>query len=294
MSKQELLDLIKRHEYEGITNELLDTDYHGSAGVSSSQYKEFKKSPAHFEAAVNSPKEDTEAMFFGRMLHSRFLEYRKVLVPPKVDKRTNAGKELYAAWEKENEGALIYDWFATHEANVKAVATIEGMVDKLRSHPTVARLFEQGQAEQTGYVRDAETGVYIKARADWILPDGTIVDLKSTSESADPERFEKTIFDYGYWLSAGWYCRVFSQLLHKPIDTFLFVAVEKKAPYGISVSVLKDHHLALAQEQITRDLLRLKECQERNEWPGYPVEIREVGIPDWAVRREQKRVEVVA
>ena len=76
--------------------------------LSYSALKAFAKSPNHYLQYVNKEHTETPAMVLGSLTHCLVLEPErfaaKFAVAPKVDRRTNSGKALWAAFEHESEG----------------------------------------------------------------------------------------------------------------------------------------------------------------------------------------------
>lgn len=278
------LAAIQERAFQGPTDELTSQEYHSSLGISSTAFKEFLKSPKHFQTYMQQKREQTQALYDGGMFHSIFLEGKEPVCMPKFDRRTKEGKAAAEEWEAKNKGELVYDWFSTSEANQTALDRLNGMAEALSRKPKVQEIFSEGIAERSFYAQDA-SGLYMKARTDWLTNDGIIVDIKTTSKSAKPDTFQKSIFDYGYYVSLAWYCKVLSQALGKKIDTCLLIAIEKEAPYESSVYLLKDSVLHLGHQLIDRALPQLASCIEKDYWPGYDETILEVGIPDWAMTK---------
>lgn len=277
-----LLDFINKEQFVGLTSELTDEQYHASAGISSTGMKKFLKTPAHFLDYKSRKQEDTDALQFGRIFHARVLEKKPVVGLPRVDGRTKEGKVIKERFLADNAGKLV---LSSDDYEI-----LNGMADSLERHPVVKNLLSEGKAEQSGFVKCSETGLYLKARFDWMLPDGLIVDLKTTSRSAAPEDFERQVFEYGYHISAAWYLNVLSKLKAAKHDTFILIAVEKTPPYLCSVSVIKAPVLELGMERIRRSLPKLRECLETNSFPGYSEQIHEIGIPLWAIAKEEMKI----
>lgn len=278
-------ELIEKQEFQGHIDGLPDVKYHGGPGISSTPFKEFLKSAAHFKSQMVTPRQDTPSFYDGRMFHSMMLEGKQPLCAPKFDRRTKEGKAAAEEWEANNKGALVYDWFDKAEANQSALDRLNGMVTALKKKKTVRNILSAGSPERSFYCKDTQTGLYLKARTDWITPDNIIVDIKTTDKSARLDAFEKTIFDYGYAISLAWYCRVISQAINKKVDTCILIAVEKKPPYESSVFMLKPELLDIGHQLISNSLPKLAECFQKDEWPGYSEDIQEVGVPTWALNK---------
>lgn len=263
----------------GLVRGMVNDDYQTHSAVQSTTFKEFLKSAAHFQHMRTAQREEKEPFYFGQMFHSRTLEKKKIVACPKFDKRKPEEKAAEAAWIAANKDKLIYSWFDKAEANMAALEKIEGMARAVESHPTASDLLSEGEAEVSAFSMYQD--VPVKARFDWLRPDPIIVDLKST-KCAHPDAFSKDIFNYGYHISAAWYSLVHYLVTGKAPEAFILIAVEKTAPYAVSVFRLKPEMIQLGHDLIATHLPRLKECLERNVWPAYPTEILDIGIPTWA------------
>ena len=151
------------------------------------------------------------------------------------------------------------------------------MAASVRSNSTAALLLANGQAEQSFWWDDIATGMRCKCRPDWF--DGeTIVDLK-TCQDASPAGFAKAVAAFHYQLQAAHY------LCGTLAKRFIFVAVEKSAPYAVGVYELDQE--ALVHGSIARHnaLLRLQDCRAINSWPGYTDGgIQTLQLPGWALK----------
>jgi hypothetical protein len=248
-----------------ITNE----QYHASNGVSRSQLMQFKKSPLHYwhEYLSDKPKtEPTEAMTIGSALHMYVMEPelfdKQYFRLEKLDRRTTAGKERYADLIAKNYGkyALSDDSFTT----------IAAMNNAIKNHAQASSLIENGKIEQSIYWTDQDTGILCKVRPD-IWHNNMIVDIKTTS-SASYRDFQNSCFKYGYHVQAGMIKEAFKHSLNHNIDSFIFIAVEKDAPYAVAVYVLDNEAIEHGVRVFKSLLTKLKAHKEKNEWPSYETQ----------------------
>ncbi len=156
------------------------------------------------------------------------------------------------------------------------------MVAALRAHPTAsALLFGEGVSEITIKWTDPETGIVCKSRGDRYVGElRTCVDLKTT-EDAGPAGFAKSCASYGYHRQQAFYEDGFAAV-GEPLDAFVFVAIEKRAPYLIGVYALDADAVGLGREWARRTLGTLAGCIERGDYPGYSEEIETLSLPRWA------------
>jgi len=119
----------------------------------------------------------------------------------------------------------------------------------------------------------------LKGRLDIVATDShgatTIADIKTT-EDASPEAFSKTIAQYGYAQQAAHYLDLLGA------THFVFIAVEKTAPYAVGVYCLDPASVAMGRERNLRNLDLLESCQSSGHWPAYSSEIETISLPAWA------------
>jgi exodeoxyribonuclease VIII len=110
-----------------------------------------------------------------------------------------------------------------------------------------------------------------------------VADLK-TVESLDSDsfrNFERAVFNFGYHRQAGFYLPLITEILGSPVFDFFFIAVEKVEPYGVAVYRLSDAAIARGQDETVSDLIRLKSCQDSQQWLNIEPSLREIGLPKW-------------
>lgn len=230
----------------------------------------YKKTTAHTE--TRSP-----AMRWGTLVHLAVLEPHlldaETVVAPDVDKRTKAGRDAWAELAASGREVIT-------EAEAESLRDITAAV---RSHPAAAALLAgETEIENSVYWEDAETGILCRARPDLIRCDGIVVDLKTTMDAGQHD-FSRAASNYRYHVQAAFYldglkaCGV-------EVDSFAFIAVEKEAPYLVSVYAADDVFLAKGRQAYQADLATYKACLESNTWPGYSREIQPLSLPAWATR----------
>ena len=258
-------------------------DYHRHPAVSKSHLDQVARSPLHYWAAYVDPerkeREATPAMVIGSALHTHVLELdtwdqRYITAPDGLDRRTKAGKELWAAFEAEASSRQVV---SRSDAEL-----VIGMGRAVWSHPAAAFLLNRpGQAEQTYLWIDEATGMECKCRPDWMTNDGQlIVDLKTT-EDASPAGFRKSIGNFRYHVQAAWYLDGIERATGRRPEQFIFICVEKKPPHAVAVYAASVEMVATGAITAEADLARLAMCRESNEWPGYSNQIEVIDLPPW-------------
>lgn len=254
--------------FENGIHDIPNDDYHGSCGISRSVLMEFKKSPYHYQQKYivdSAPSIATPAMILGNLIHTLTLEPSKFddefVIMPKFDRRTNAGKVNYHAFQATMCGrlAISEDDFTKAQNIAKAV----------REHELGGSLLECIDVERSIYFDHKGTDIQCKVRPDaW---NGSIViDLKTTAD-ASFRAFQSSAFKYGYFLQAG----MIQQALESiglSLDRFVFIAVEKEFPFAVGIYTLDDEALLWGVNQFNELMINYASCLEKDRWPGYPVQ----------------------
>lgn len=262
---------------------LIDTNmpadaYHATDAVSASLLKQIAKSPAHAKAYLQQQQEPTPAMLFGTAFHTCVLESERFDNEYAVfegDKRTKDGKATYERLVSEGKTII----------SASDYATITAMASAIGDHPAASKLVRgDGKTEVSMFWDDDETGLACKCRPDiWLMrgAGSVIVDLKTT-EDASPEGFSRSIQTYGYGIQAAHY------LAGSGADAFLFVAVEKKAPFAVAVYELDPLSLEICEKQRRGLLEYWANCREAEMYPAYSDECQMISLPAWAMKGNEQ------
>ena len=249
-----------------------NADYHADPAVSASHLHAVAKSPYHYWSRYLDPQrvsvEPTTAMRLGSLVHCAVLEPEELAGRYGVcgPRNTKAGKE-----QAERMAA----------AGIEAVTQSDmalalSMALSVRLHPAAAALLAHGKAEQSFWWDDAATGLRCKCRPAWYAGT-TVIDLKTTTD-ASPSSFARSIATFRYHVQASHYLAG----LHGA-ERFVFIAVEKTAPYAVAVYELDAAALAAGDELRQRDMRVIADCQAISEWPGYGNTIQSLSLPSWAL-----------
>jgi hypothetical protein len=179
---------------------------------------------------------------------------------------------------------------------------VVAMADALRAHPVAAALFdpERGEAEQALFWIDDTTGIWRRARLDWlpyyivhttggVRHGGRLIipDYK-TCNSADPAAIEKAIYAYGYHQQAAQYIdgvrALFPAYRHPDAEdpAFVFVFQEKTPPYLVTIAEPDAMALRIGRNLNRQAIEVYRQCVARGEWPSYSDDVIHVGLPAWA------------
>lgn len=168
---------------------------------------------------------------------------------------------------------------------------VKAMAAALRQHPIAGALLQPdlGDAEQSAFWVDDETGIWCRARFDFLRNRATgrlvICDYK-TSASVSLDHIQRSVHNYGYFQQASWYldgavaCGIADWSA-----AFLFVFQMKTAPYLVTVVELDRDALDAGRNlnRCAREIYR--DCMASGVWPGYSADVELVSLPAWALNR---------
>ena len=249
-----------------------NADYHADPAVSASHLHAVAKSPYHYWSRYldlkRSAPEPTAAMRLGSLVHCAVLEPEELLQRYGVcgPRNTKAGKEQAERMAADGIEAVTQS----------DMALALSMAASVRVHPAAAALLAHGKAEQSFWWDDATTGLRCKCRPDW-YNGTTVVDLKTTTD-ASPASFARSVATFRYHVQASHYLAG----LHGA-ERFVFIAVEKTAPYAVAVYELDAAAMAAGDELRQRDMRVIADCQATKEWPGYGDTGQALSLPSWAL-----------
>ena len=255
-----------------------DFAYRKEAGVNQSSLKKILDSPAHYQAALKSKLIPTPAMEMGTALHALSLDGEDafngayIKKPDGIRLNTKEGRE----W-KEGVGR-------------KKVLASGGKDDPWGSVLGMAKSLERlawFDPKQEDYIKHNEVSIYweehgvnCKARLDRVLiEEGIVLDLKTT-DSVDPELFTKKVVSLGYDFQAAYYARAAEVAYGKPFK-FIFVAVERKAPYTVDLFEVTPDMMQEGLYKVEKALKLYAECDASGEWPNREPVIRQLDYPGW-------------
>ncbi len=254
-------------------------EYHATPAIGSTSIKRVLRSPAHYLYEKENPQEPTPAMNFGTACHTAILEPNtftdRVAVMPKFEGTGMRAKQ--EQWRLENHGKTVI--------KAEELADIYGMLKSISKHQTARGLLTGGASEESFFSVDPDTGLMIKARPDFLRNGNTVVDVKTTI-NAEPSAFVKGIANFQYHISAALYLDVVSAVIGQQFTEFVIIAVEKDAPYGVSVHLLDEAAIDEGRKLYKKALKILAECQKTNNYPAYPDQILSATLPPWAYQAE--------
>lgn len=264
-----------------IERDLPDTIYHSVDAMSASRLRILDRSTSlHLAHSIANPS-DSPALAVGRALHCKVLTphlyLRDFVVAPAVDRRTKEGKATYESFVASVGSKTVLTADQAEEVSAMAAA--------IAANPDARMVVSDlnGSAEVSLFAEIA--GVRAKSRFDRLVEvngERIIVDVKTTASSASKSEFERTIWNFGYGVQCAFYLEM-ARACGVPAQHFVFVVVEKTAPYATAVYRFSDE-IAEAFRPRMLELVAQYKAYLAEGPRGYEG-VTEIGIPAWAAAR---------
>lgn len=248
------------------------------------------RSPAHARAAhpklnPDFVREVSDRFDLGTVAHAVFLEEggKDVQVVPEESWRSKRAQETRDYARAEGKIALLEkDW-------ERVRSMVFALAQSIRSFRVDPPMFTEGSAEAT-ITWEEDGGVQCRARLDWLRHDKvTVDDYKTTSGSAHPDSWSKTLFSTGADVKAAFYLRGLAAIAPdcEAVDrrNFRWLVQETRPPFAASVLTLSEAGWTLAEEKANRAIALWRACLESDEWPSYSLEMALAEPPPWEMMK---------
>ena len=257
---------------DGLTKGVSNADYHGSGELSRSTASNLlTTSPAKVRWERYNPRPSSSPLIMGGCFHSMVLEpecldEEYAVKPKEIDGKsplTKHYKEEFAAMQMERPDA---QWLKADEWE-----TCKGMAYAVLDNPVYTHYASDVEAiaEGTGFFK--YNGASCKVRPDLYIPDGTIIDLKSTQDASEAG-FRKSVRSFGYNFQACYYLEAM-RALGLPAKQFVFIAVEKTGNFQTASYTLTESEIDRQKPRMQKSCEIWATCMETGVWPGYPEEV---------------------
>jgi len=263
----------------GWHNDVSNSAYHSGPGISKSGLDLVHKSINHF---LGAKKEETDAMTLGTAVHAAILEPHtwpgQFVRGPDVDRRTAEWKT--AAGKAQANGLTIMKSDDFDKVELMATAVLSHM------DPAIALIKDAaGIAEGSLYQADPRTGLLIRCRPDYLVPDHhLIIDLKTTKD-ASPDEFARSCGNFRYDVQDAMYTQMVSHAFGGDWK-FIFVAVENTPPYNVGVYELSAADKDFGHQTYRADLNKFAQWVEGYEQnTGYLERRSTISIPGYFRRK---------
>lgn len=256
-------------------------NYHDHPALSASKLKKYACGTAldywtAYEDPLRVPMVPSDAMRQGSLVDCLITEpekfSRKYVVAPTADRRTKAGKEIWAEAQELARSKcaqlITKEWHYT--AQMIAV--------RLKNDP-IASEFLQGSGQMPHFWHDSENGVDCRYLPDLEQPEhGLLVDLKKT-KSANPRHFAGQAFSLGYDIQCAHYAEGFRDRYGAYPRQIVLLAYEWACPCNYSVNFVSDELLEVGRQRRNDAIAGIKSCRDTDEWPSWGKSTMEA--PSW-------------
>ena len=259
-------------------------EYLADPGIGSGQLKTILQSPRDYQFSLRAPKKESAAQTKGTLWHTYLLErdlyHEQHLIQPEDwgSLVENPGRKKWADFkEKAKQLGKI-------PVKFKDAADLLLLDEVINSHDELKIILGTHKAEVSFY--GELDGIRLKSREDlWHPVQNMVWDVKTTSKELDDDTLAKVIFDNGYHFSAAHHMKVMELAGHTCTSWgWIFVSTATPCPHIVIKRASKEL-LEYGQKDWNYAFEMLKDCRKKNSWPGYDIEITEIGLPDWIERK---------
>lgn len=261
-----------------------EQEYRAMEGLTKTDLSYLAKSPLHYINRSTLFKE-TDAMKLGTLVHKAILEPMEfknkfVLAPKEIDgqpvnRRVKAHREFLQDFEAS---LAIKGQTSIDESEMD---TLSGILAQVGQDKTLPDLINRGFPEATA-VWEID-GRKCKGRSDYFLPNSpygrAVIEIKTTNDGR-LSSFSRQSYNLNYDLGAWWYLNGFEA------TEFIFVVLETKPPYPISIFRADESFLAHGEMRAKKLLEQLKKCEDSGIWHGYTSGMEMLTLPSWSTAIE--------
>lgn len=296
---------MKAQRLMGLVRDMPFDEYLAVDALSSTGMRLMARSPWHYKNAL--PVTPTRPMLRGSLAHCAVLEpdalaSRYIIVPEDAPRRPTQ-----AQWGAKNPSApslAAMDWWRDFEAKAKQLQVVtfdeysitQQQLAALKAEPYLRDLFARGFAECSVFWIDKATGVYCKARPDFVQPvDARSVRLAELKTAADesPDGFSRSVTSLGYHRARAHYIDGFQQATGLKVVEYVFAVVTNAPPVLAVPYWLDDEDARQGEDECAELRERFAYCMSENRWPAYGEGPQIVSLKKWAKRSNELEVSYV-
>lgn len=245
------------------------------------------------------PAQDTDALLFGRLVHTVILEPHKLdqyavmnadVIGVKKDGSPASNPRNTDAWRDavfaaKRDGLTVIDGGTLVRAQAVAAA--------VQDHPEAARLLAQATDHEVSAYAQHPSGAQVRARIDAVLPDA-LVDIK-TCRDANPDDFGKVMNMLMYHVSAANYIDI-ARANGLTADRFDLICVETEptptGKYRVSVNEIHEDAIDKGRELMAEACDRWLALGKRIDLPDYGAGRHTVDLPGWAYDNDFEDIQI--
>jgi PDDEXK-like domain of unknown function (DUF3799) len=166
--------------------------------------------------------------------------------------------------------------------NADDAETVRSMAASLLRNSFARAALTNGEAEVTLAWQDKETGVWCRARPDFLPHKRKIIPDLKTAADGRPDAFARAIGSFGYHIAAAHYMAGIEAIYGERPTNWLHVVIEKEAPYAVSLYELPAEDIEIGEDLRRRALRTFADCLTADRWPAYAADVTPVGLAGWA------------
>jgi hypothetical protein len=246
------VQVVDREQY---TLDLISKIKSGEMHLSYTAISKFKRSPRSFIDYKLAPKEQTDAMLLGSIVHCLILEphefeSRYITDLAKIEEIGGAkprATKAYKEWKAEQTDLIVIsnDFYEAGKAMANAVL----------SNPAAKWVLDQTSNREFRISWDHAGLKFIG----FLDADGKVIaDIKICAD-AEPKKFQRDIINMGYYLQAGTYT-----VANDEIKPYYLIAVDRSL--GVSVHEITEDLVEFGMNEYHKLCVEFNECLEKNQF----------------------------
>lgn len=237
------------------------------------------------------PETTSKALDIGRAAHALALgepEFNQYFVVAPYD---NFAKKPGYTWYHD-------EWKTAVEAGRESRSlikpddfdTVQAVAEVQKRSAQCMRAFEDGSPEKSLIWKDAETGIWLKSRPDWLpnKPAERFICEYKTAVTIDPRKWANAAFGYGYHMQAAMQIDAVKELMGCDPIGVAHVVQEKDPPYLAELRMFPPEAIEWGRKQYRRAIRIFAECLSKNQWPSYTGEASFVQVPYWVAKEMEE------
>ncbi len=239
--------------------------------LSYSSLKEFAVSPRHYIHYLKKPYTPaTKAQKLGSLCEHLLIEDKpyeeRFMVMPKINKRTNAGKELFQEFLTKAEGKTIVDEddLATAKA-VTALAKENPHIQKLLDNKTRTQKKLYWKEKVTWNGKEYKIPMIGFLDMEAVTENGIIACEVKTDRGVNVDDFTRIITNMGYHLQPAVYYKGYIKTEFR-FPKMKWIFMNTSEPYGSMVIDFPQRDLEYSRAMIDGYLTKFVQCMEENRW----------------------------
>lgn len=257
------------------------SDYHQQLELSSTGLKEFMRSPGHYREWLRSEDPWKSHLDFGNAAELFLVDPAafadRVFILPEgpildelsADYKVPRQSKRYKTW-KADQLALAGDRYVINDQGEESFEVIGRMAEQVEASSLLPALIAKAAYQSSYFWTDAASGVALRTRPDLVIADQRIVIDIKTARDGSPGAFRRQSMQLNYPLQAAFHSRGLKECLGwDSLGMYLWVVLEKSAPYSVTVYSLDLEDLAAAEGLLDRYLGRFAAWTAGNLPDGY-------------------------